>query len=260
MVIHLHEQEENRLGGPYEESASSSRSSFGRKTVFFFPNPPAHLTRHQKRQWREEQWVALHHGQPSQAPTFDSDRGPKARAEAISGNMGWPRTRSTVRSRGQWWTWIRRLRQSWPMLVLAMMMVIGSSNGLLWQAAPELGETSTVVAAHALNLTTTVASSATDLIVSATTNGLSTADNLWRGVDITDVVTDRCMGHLVLDDASVLLRWLNTSEAHVLIPCLDAGLESIFTCSRQHGRSRYAGHSHGVRAFGPQRCVWAYSC
>ena len=31
VVIHLHEQEENRLGGPYEESASSSRSSFGRK-------------------------------------------------------------------------------------------------------------------------------------------------------------------------------------------------------------------------------------
>lgn len=31
VVIHLHEQEENRLGGPYEEGASSSRSSFGRK-------------------------------------------------------------------------------------------------------------------------------------------------------------------------------------------------------------------------------------
>ena len=45
-------------------------------------------------------------------------------------------------------------------------MILGSSNGLMWQCArllgvaAELGETCTVVAAHALNITTTMAASA----------------------------------------------------------------------------------------------------
>eukprot|EP00435_Cladocopium_sp_Y103_P042260 s2492_g11.t1 len=159
--------------------------------------------------------------------------GPRARAEVIFGSAMPSRARSSTRRHWNWWAVLKRWSQSWPVVCFLVMTVVGSSNGLLWQfarllgVAAELGESSTIVAAHALNFTTTVAASATDILVSATTNGLSTADNLWRGVDITNVISDRCRGQLLLQDAAVLQHWLATPDARILVPCLDDSLEGV---------------------------------
>ena len=108
---------------------------------------------------------------------------------------------------------------------------MSGAEGPLYQVArllgvvASLGETTSMAAGQAVNVTGALASAATDVIASATSNGLNTAQNVWRGVDIGQLHAHRCAGILTVDGPEALQQWLNTSAATVVIPCLTSSLE-----------------------------------
>lgn len=112
------------------------------------------------------------------------------------------------------------------MVMLSFLAVYGGAEGPLIQigrllgVAADLGEATSVAAGHAVNMTGAIATAATDVISSATSNGLNSAENIWRGVDISDLSVTRCAGIMTLDDEHVLAVWLNSTAAHTLVPCL----------------------------------------
>ncbi len=112
------------------------------------------------------------------------------------------------------------------LLVGILLAFCGGAEGPLVQVgrllgiAADLGEVTSVAAGHAVNVTGAIAHAATDVITSATSNGLNTAENIWRGIDVGDLEIRRCAGILTLDDELVLEEWLNSSAAPTLIPCI----------------------------------------
>ena len=76
-------------------------------------------------------------------------------------------------------------------------------------AALMLGESTSIAAGQALNLTGVVASSASEVVTAATTNGLTAAANAWHGVDILGLEAQRCTALLTLDGREVLEEWFN---------------------------------------------------
>ncbi len=112
------------------------------------------------------------------------------------------------------------------MVVFCLLAVYGGAEGPLIQVgrllgvAADLGEATSVAAGQAVNMTGALATAATDVISSATSNGLNSAENIWRGVDISGLSVARCAGIMTLDDEQVLALWLNSTAALTLIPCL----------------------------------------
>ena len=88
----------------------------------------------------------------------------------------------------------------------------------------DLGEATSFAAGQAVNVTGAIAHAATDVITSATSNGLNTAENIWRGVDVQNLNIRRCAGIMTVEGEEFLREWLNTSAATTLVPCLNQGL------------------------------------
>lgn len=116
------------------------------------------------------------------------------------------------------------------MFFLLAMAVLGGAEGPIFQFArligviATLGESTSLAAGQALNVTGAIAAAATEVISSATSNGLNAAENAWRGVDVSQLEAHRCAGILTVDGPEVLADWLNGSAALVLIPCLTGAL------------------------------------
>ena len=88
-------------------------------------------------------------------------------------------------------------------------------------AALQLGESTSIAAGQAINLTGVVAASATDVVSAVTSNGLTAAANAWRGVDILDLQAQRCTALLTLDGGEVLQEWFDKPASVVMVPCLN---------------------------------------
>lgn len=111
-------------------------------------------------------------------------------------------------------------------MLLVVVTVLGGSQGPMMQlarfvgAATELGAATSQATSSPLNLTGALAQSATTMVSSATSNGLSAADNAWRGVDVLDLHTHRCAGLLTVDGREFLEVWFQRPAALQLVPCL----------------------------------------
>ena len=120
----------------------------------------------------------------------------------------------------------------WALLLVLWVASLGGERGLLASfasfsgAALQLGEASSIAAGQALNLTGMVASSATDVVSAVATNGLTAADNAWRGVDILDLEASRCSALLTMDGSEVLHEWLLLPMSTTLVPCLTDSLRA----------------------------------
>ena len=126
------------------------------------------------------------------------------------GNVGTRGARSSISGR-----LFRSLRSlvgsSFVLLLVGILLAFcGGAEGPLVQVgrllgiAADLGEATSVAAGQAVNVTGAIAHAATDVITSATSNGLNTAENIWRGIDVSDLEIHRCAGILTLDDEHVL--------------------------------------------------------
>lgn len=69
--------------------------------------------------------------------------------------------------------------------------LLSGADGPIFQVArllgvlATLGETTSTAAGQAINVTGALASAATEVISSAASNGFNTAENVWRGVDVS---------------------------------------------------------------------------
>lgn len=104
-------------------------------------------------------------------------------------------------------------------------MVLFSQVARLLGVFATLGEATSTAAGQAINVTGALANAASEVITSATSNGLNTAENVWRGVDVSQLEADRCAGILTVDGPEALGQWLNSSTAQVVIPCLTPSLQ-----------------------------------
>eukprot|EP00438_Fugacium_kawagutii_P019967 Skav222677 [mRNA] locus=scaffold1471:6935:8029:- [translate_table: standard] len=115
---------------------------------------------------------------------------------------------------------------------LLLVSIWSGADGPLFQVArllgvlATLGETTSTAAGQAINVTGALASAASEVITSATSNGLNTAENVWRGIDVSQLEADRCAGILTVDGPEALEQWLNTSAASLVIPCLTPDLKA----------------------------------
>lgn len=120
----------------------------------------------------------------------------------------------------------------WALLLFVVVSSLGGERGLLASfasfsgAALQLGEASSIAAGQALNLTGMVAASATDVVSAVATNGLTAADNAWRGVDILNLEASRCSALLTMDGGEVLHEWLLLPMSTTLVPCLSDSLRA----------------------------------
>ena len=111
-------------------------------------------------------------------------------------------------------------------VILMVVSIMSGAEGPLFQVArllgvlATLGETTSTAAGQAINVTGALASAATEVITSATSNGLNTAENVWRGVDVSRLEAARCAGILTVDGPEALGQWLNGTAAPIVIPCL----------------------------------------
>lgn len=174
-----------------------------------------------------EKWAELQKPQNQQAPIPPQSRA-RARGAALFASGGRPNNPFLISFK---WLWRRQSVFS-LLCLLCLWGALGGSNGFLYQfarfagAALEFGETTSIAAGQALNLTGTVAATASTILSSAAVNGLSAADNAWRGVDIYDLESHRCAGQLTVEGEEVLTAWVADNTSHILIPCLTETLVS----------------------------------
>ena len=115
--------------------------------------------------------------------------------------------------------------------------MLGGHEGPISQFARVLGAAATVseaassVVTQALNATSYVGASASDIIVQIASNGLSASSNAWRGVDLVNVSARRCSGLLHAEDEVALAWWLDTPEAATLLPCVETNLSEILVAA-----------------------------
>ena len=108
---------------------------------------------------------------------------------------------------------------------------LGGDSGFLAQfaafsgAALQLGESTSIAAGQAINLTGVVAASATDVVSAVTSNGLTAAANAWHGVDILDLQAQRCAALLTLDGVEVLQEWFLRPASAQMVTCLSRSLQ-----------------------------------
>ena len=101
-----------------------------------------------------------------------------------------------------------------------------------------LGEASARTAAQALNATTSIVASASELLVRTAENSLNLTANVWHGVDVFEIVAQRCAGRLAGDSADIVAEWLHSYEAKRLLPCLSPPLADALSMA---ARSVHAG-------------------
>lgn len=198
------------------------------------PDPPDNLSAHHKRQWRQDKWQEIFGAQANlqvqPPPVAAQQPRAKARAAAYFGGGVTRRARYSCSSRCCKSLWRLFGGGSLTLVMLCMLAVYGGAEGPLIQfgrllgVAADLGEATSVAAGQAVNMTGALATAATDVISSATSNGLNSAENIWRGVDISGLSVARCAGIMTLDDEHVLAQWLNSSAAYTLVPCLSNDL------------------------------------
>lgn len=117
------------------------------------------------------------------------------------------------------------------MFVLASSLVFSGHHNPLFHVArmfgamADVGEATSAVTVHALNLTNQVAFAATSFVAGAANNGLTAGANLWKGVDLGPAQASRCGGSVVVTSTKVLQHWLNTPTATAHFGCLDQGLK-----------------------------------
>ncbi len=190
------------------------------------PDPPDYLSAHQKK-WDEiyGQQTNLRVG-PTTSMSPPQPKA-KARAAASFGGGGIRKARSSVNYRCCSWLWKCCGGGLVTFGAVLLLAVYGGAEGPLIQLgrllgiAADLGEATSLAAGHAVNVTGAIAHAATDVISSATSNGLNSAENIWRGIDISQLTSQRCAGILTVDDEHVLATWLNSSAARVLVPCMN---------------------------------------
>lgn len=222
-----------------------------RENRLLIPNPPEELTAYQIRKWREEQLSALRAPQPRQpAPPTPSVNGPRARARAAGSSF----LRGGLFSPFSPRTWLRMLpgvgRGLMGLTMLTTILLLAGQHGPLFHVArvfgatADVGEATSAVTVHALNLTNQVATAATTLVAVATTNGLSAGANLWKGVDLGSIHARRCGGSVIVTSPLILQRWLIRFRPSPL-PLFDRGPQKQVGDGGLGCHSRLASHSSG---------------
>ena len=217
-------------------AASVDKPDFRSRLVRdMIPDPPDYMSTHQKRQWRMQQWDELWSTKP--APKAKAEPSPKAwpsakaRAAAFFGG-GNPRQRRWISPLLPWGCCSWSFCGPWLLLLFFLVSTMGGDRGLLASfatfsgAALQLGEASSIAAGQALNLTGMVAASATDVVSAVATNGLTAADNAWRGVDILELEATRCSALLTMDGSEVLQEWFSRPVSNTMVPCLSDSLRA----------------------------------
>ena len=79
---------------------------------------------------------------------------------------------------------------------------------------------------------------ASELLVRTAENSLNLTANVWHGVDVFEIVAQRCAGRLAGDSADIVAEWLHSYEAKRLLPCLSPPLADALSMA---ARSVHAG-------------------
>ena len=110
--------------------------------------------------------------------------------------------------------------------VLLVAALLSGASGPVGQVARMLGSAAMFSEAAAdnavavLNATGRMAASVSELAVSALGNSMALGETAWHGVDIYSVSAKKCVVHLTADSEIVLIEWLKSNEASILVPCI----------------------------------------
>ena len=127
--------------------------------------------------------------------------------------------------------------KGWSALAcLGAVVLLGGHEGPISQfarvlAAASVSEAASAVVTQALNATSQVGASASDIIVQIASNGLSASSNAWRGIDLINVSARRCSGLLHAEDEHALAVWLQSPEAATLLPCVESNLSEVLVAA-----------------------------
>lgn len=204
-----------------------------KENQFMIPLPPEGLTAWEKRKWREHELGKLLGSNSSSAaprvqhPVQPAPSRPRGKVAAASWHS---------RQRGQFLTKLGKmfsfgwLFRGGTAVALLLTAALSGQHGPVMQfarilgAAADLSESTADVAVTALNATTQLAAGAGQFMLQAAANGLTTGANLWKGVDLHEVMAQRCHGLVLVDGSEALGAWLNSSQAHTMVPCLQVHL------------------------------------
>ena len=144
------------------------------------------------------------------------------------------------RRRSSWfssWRCLSALRGWSALACLGAVVLLGGHEGPITQFARVLGaaasvsEAASAVVTQALNATSHVGASVSDVILQIASNGLSASSNAWRGIDLVNVTARRCSGLLHAEDERALALWLQTPEAATLLPCVESNLSEVLVAA-----------------------------
>jgi len=151
-----------------------------------------------------------------------------ARSKAVAGGSWFG---GGNRRRGSWffnWRWLTFLKGWSALACLAGMILLGGHEGPISQFARVLGaaasvsEAASAAVTQALNATSHVGASASDIIIQIANNGL---------IDLVNVSANRCSGLLHAEDEQALAMWLQSPEAATLLPCVESNLSEILVAA-----------------------------
>ena len=215
--------------GPPPPTASGSLGTEGQISSLLWreilsPEPPQRLSRHQRRCVASDQvGRAARKSSPSQCAISARDRpSTKGKGPRHSSAEGGPRnTRSSIRG------WCCRRFSKWfygssfAFVAVTVAACFGGVEGPLVQVARILGIVGSYFfccgpssECHRCNSSRSY----------STSNGLNTAENIWRGVDVQNLNIRCCAGIMTVEGEEFLREWLNTNAATTLVPCLNQGL------------------------------------
>ena len=113
---------------------------------------------------------------------------------------------------------------------LLLMTLLSGEAGPIHQtsrvigAVADISDATAAAAISAINASNAMATAATTWVAAAASNGLTAGDNLWRGVDLTNIEASRCGDAIVADSVEVLHKWLDSDLARAHFPCLSEPL------------------------------------
>lgn len=211
-----------------------------KENKLLLPPAPAGLTRSQRSKWQENMWQQLNQPMTNPAPNSLGKVEPTATLSNLpavpKGGVGGSWSRGGER-RKRPWNWAPLWKALWSfkgwsaLTMLACAILFGGHEGPVAQLARVLGaaasvsEAASLVMTQALNVTSTMGATATEVFLQVTSNGLSASANAWHGVELSNLSASRCAGLVVVDDDIVLHDWLLSPEAQTLLPCVDADLQ-----------------------------------
>ena len=133
--------------------------------------------------------------------------------------------------------WVMWPKFSIAFTILLGLAIISGNAGPMSQVARILGSAATFTeaassaAGSAINSTSTLVATASEMAVAVAVNSMSVGSNLWHGTDIFNVSAKRCSGQIYVDSAAVLEEWLCTNNAKILLPCVDQWLSTALVAS-----------------------------